>query len=270
MGHGAAIEPMMLRLYDQRRPFAWWAMRPFMLRYQTQYEARALPDWERLVMRRGVFVPELKLLYVINAKAASSSLRDMMFVLGGGSREAGPGRGLMFPTRRWQELVASFTDPAVYKFTVGRHPVDRAVSSFFNLFVDRRNGFEWRHIPYMGRTGLTFGDRSSGNFDRFLDYVEEVQAESEMFCDEHLRLQTHNVGARNMTYNRIGHYETLPEDIALVMAEAGIGRYRDEMLGWANKSSAKSSGFAPNPAQIHRIERIYAEDYDRFGYPRSA
>ncbi len=245
-------------------------MRPFMLRYAAQYEARDLPDWQRLVMRRAVFVPELKLLYVTNQKAASSSLRDMMFMLGGGSREAGPGRGLNFPSKRWREVVAAFDDPAVYRFTVGRHPVDRAVSSFFNLFVDRRNGFEWRHIPYMGRTGLAFGDSSSGNFDRFLDYVEEVQAESEMFCDEHLRLQTHNVGARNLRYNRIGHYESLQEDVRRIMDEAGIAQYRDEMLGWANKSSAKGSGFAPNPAQIHRIETIYAEDYERLNYPKTS
>jgi hypothetical protein len=259
----------MLRLYDQRRPIAWWVMRPFSLRYSTQYEARGLPDWTRLVMRRAVFVPELKLLYVINQKAASSSLRDMMYTLGGGSREAGPGRGLMFPTRRWREVVAAFEDPGVYRFTVGRHPVDRAVSSFFNLFVDRKNGFEWRHIPYLGRTGLKFGDRSSANFDRFLDYVEEVQAESEMFCDEHLRLQTHNVGARHMKYDRIGHYETLADDVREIMAAAGISRYRDEMLGWANQSTAKNSGFTPTPAQIARIERIYGEDYERLGYPLS-
>ncbi len=257
----------MLRLYDQRRPVAWWVMRPFSLRYAAQYEARALPDWTRLVMRRAVFVPDLKLLYVTNQKAASSSLRDMMYTLGGGSREAGPGRGLKFPSKRWREVVAAFDDPGVYRFTVGRHPADRAVSSFFNLFVDRRNGFEWRHIPYLGRTGLKFGDRSSANFDRFLDYVEEVQAESEMFCDEHLRLQTHNVGARHIQYGRIGHYETLAEDVRRIMAEAGIGQYREDMLGWANKSSAKGSGFAPSPAQTARIERIYAEDYERFSYP---
>lgn len=259
----------MLRLYDQRRPVAWWVMRPFSLRYAAQYQARALPDWSRLVMRRAVFVPELKLLYVTNQKAASSSLRDMMYTLGGGSREAGPGRGIKFPSRRWREVIAALDHPEVYRFTVGRHPADRAVSSFFNLFVDRRNGFEWRHIPYMRRTGLRFGDPSGANFDRFLDYVEEVQAESEMFCDEHLRLQTHNVGARHLQFDRIGHYETLAEDVRRIMAEAGISQYREEMLGWANKSSAKGSGFVPNAAQIARIEKIYAEDYERLGYALS-
>lgn len=260
----------MLRLYDQPRPFVWWAMRPFSQRYKTQYAARALPDWKRLVMRRAVFVPELKLLYVINAKAASSTLRDMMFRLGGGSRETGPGSGLKFPTPRWPELVAAIDAPDVYRFTIGRHPVDRAVSSFFNLFVDRRNGFEWRHIPYLRRTGLKFGDPSHANFERFLDYVEEVHAESEMFCDEHLRLQVNNVGARHMRYDSIGHFETLAADVRQIMTDAQIGIYDNEMLGWANKSSAKGSGFQPTPTQIARIEGIYAEDYKRFGYPKSA
>lgn len=260
----------MLRLYDQPRPLVWWMLHPFSRRYKTQYEARELPHWKRVVMRRGVFVPELKLLYVINAKAASSSLRDMMFRLGGGSRESGPGDGLKFPTPRWQELVDAIDAPDVYRFTVGRHPADRAVSSFFNLFVDRKNGFEWRHIPYMGRTGLKFGDRSHENFDRFLDYVVEAQTESEMFCDEHLRLQTHNVGARHITYDRIGHFETLNEDILQIMEDARVVRYRDDLLGWANKSTAKGSGFQPSAAQLARIESIYAEDYERFGYARTA
>lgn len=260
----------MLRLYDQPRPLVWWAMSPFSLRYSVQRQARALPDWKRTLMRRAVYVRELKLLYVINQKAASSSLRDMMFVLGGGSREAGPGRALIFPTAEWRELVASFDDPQVYKFTVARHPVDRALSSFFNIFVDRRNGFGWRHRPYLRRTGLKLGDASSANFDRFLDYIEDAQAESEFFCDVHLRLQTHNISARNMQYNRIGHYEDLRQDVGQIMADAGIKQYRDEILNWANRSSAKDSGLVLSPAQIGRIESIYAEDYQRLGYELSS
>ena len=257
----------MLRLVDQPRPFTWWAMRPFSQRYRAQYEARRLPDWQRIVLRRTVFVPELKLLYVINAKAASSSLRDMMFVLGGGSRQAGPGEGIYFPSARWAEAVAALEDPDVYRFTVGRHPVSRAKSAFTNLFVNHNNGFEWRHIPYLRRTGLKFGDASAANFDRFLDYIEEVQAESEMFCDAHLRLQTHNTGARHVKFNRIGHYETLAEDVRQIMAEAGVAQFTDATLGWANRAREKGGGLELSPAQIRRIETIYAEDYERFGYP---
>jgi hypothetical protein len=258
----------MFRLVDQPRPFTWWVMRPFSERYRVQYEARALPDWQRIVLRRTVYVPQLKLLYVINAKAASSSLRDMMFVLGGGSRQAGPGRGIYFPSSRWRDVVAAWTDPSVYRFTVGRHPVSRAVSAFTNLFVNQNNGFEFRHIPYLGRTGLKFGDASPANFDRYLDYIEEVQAESELFCDAHLRLQTHNTGLRHLNYNRIGRYENLSGDIAAIMADAGVTTYTPAALGWDNKALTDSAP-ALAPAQIARIETIYAEDYERFGYPRT-
>ncbi len=257
----------MLRLVDQPRPVAWWVMRPFSARYRVQYDARHLPDWQRIVLRRTVYVPKLKLLYVINAKAASSSLRDMMFVLGGGSREAGPGDGIYFPSPRWREVVAAWEDPGVYRFTVGRHPVSRAVSAFTNLFVNRNNGFEFRHIPYLKRTGLTFGDGSSANFDRFLDYIEEVQAESELFCDAHLRLQTHNTGARYLRYNRIGKYDALAGDVAAIMAEAGVSSFTPAALGWDNKA-IREAGLTLTPAQIARIETIYAEDYERFGYAR--
>jgi hypothetical protein len=257
----------MLRLVDQPRPFTWWVMRPFSERYRVQYDARELPDWQRIVLRRTVFIPELKLLYVINAKAASSSLRDMMFTLGGGSPGAGPGRGLYFPTRRWREVVAAWTDPAVYRFTVSRDPASRAVSAFTNLFVNRNNGFEFRHIPYLRRTGLKFGDASPANFERFLDYVEEVQAESELFCDAHLRLQTHNVGARHLKFSRLGRYESLAADVATIMAEAGVSSFTPGALGWDNKA-LRPSGLQLTPAQRDRIGRIYAEDYNRFGYPQ--
>jgi hypothetical protein len=258
----------MLRLADQPRPFTWWVMRAVSQRYRVQYDARRLPDWQRIVLRRTVYVPELKLLYVINAKAASSSLRDMMYVLGGGSREAGPGRGIRFPSARWTEVVAAWSDPEVYRFTVSRHPASRAVSAFTNLFVTRNNGFEFRHIPYLRRTGLKFGDASSANFDRFLDYVEEVRAESELFCDAHLRLQTHNTGARHLSFNRIGRYESLAADVAAIMDEAGITSFTPAALGWDNRA-LKDTGLSLTPAQIARIESIYAEDYERFGYART-
>lgn len=259
----------MLRLVDQPRPFVWWAMQPFSARYRTQYAARALPDWQRIVLRRTVYVPEHRLLYVINAKAASSSLRDMMFALGGGGRGRGPGRGLYFPTPRWREIVAAWADPAVYRFTIGRHPASRARSAFTNLFVNRNNGFEWRHGPYLKRSGLIWGEDSPANFDRFLDYVEEVTAESELFCDAHLRLQTHNTGARYLAYDRIGHYEALTEDVRDIMAAAGVAGYGDEVLGWHNKARSER-GWGLTPRHTERIEAIYAEDYERFGYARSA
>lgn len=257
----------MLRLVDQPRPLVWRMLAPFSLRYRVAHEARDLPDWQRIVLRRAVFVEKLNLLYVRNAKAASSSLRDMMFELAGGSREAGPGAAVYFPTADWRRLVAAITDPAVFKFTVGRHPVDRAVSAFTNLFVTGRNGFAWRHRIYLGRTGLRFRDGTSDNFSRFLDYVEEVQAESALYCDAHLRLQTHNVGARHVAYARIGHFETLPEDVAEVMREAGVTGFRPQMLGWFNRSRGEGA-LVPTAAQVRRIEGIYAEDYERFGYPR--
>jgi hypothetical protein len=259
----------MLRLVDQPRPFTWWVMRPFSRRYGVQYDARKLPDWQRIVLRRTVYIPELKLLYVINAKAASSSLRDMMFVLGGGSRQAGPGNGIYFPSDRWREVVAAWTDPSVYRFTVSRHPVSRAVSAFTNLFVNRNNGFEFRHIPYLKRTGLKFGDASPENFDRFLDYVEEVQDESELFCDAHLRLQTHNTGARHMSFSRIGRYENLASDVTAIMADAGVTIFTPAALGWDNRA-LKDAGLALTPAQIARIESIYAEDYQRFDYAKAS
>lgn len=257
----------MLRLNDQRRPFVWWALSPFSVRYRSQHAARALPDWKRLVLRRSVYVPQYKLLYVINQKAASSSLTDLLLALGGGSADSGSGSALAFPTRQWQDLVAAADDPSVYKFTVARHPVDRAVSSFFNLFVDMDNGYSWRHVPYVQRTGLRFHDSTHSNFDRFLDYVEEVQRENELFCDGHMRIQTNNVAARDMHYDRIGHVERLREDVREIMQAAGVAAYRDDMLRWTNKSSV-GGRFAPSSAQIERIETIYAEDYERLGFTR--
>ena len=260
----------MFRLNDQPRPFVWWLLSPFSVRYSAQREARHLPDWKRLVVRRGVYVPELKLLYVINQKAASSSLTDLLVALGGGTAGSGSGTTILFPTRRWQALATAAEDPEVYKFTVARHPVDRAVSTFFNLFVDMANGYSWRHVPYVGRTGLKFRDPSPENFDRYLDYVEELQNENELFCDGHMRIQTNNVAARQVRYDRIGHVERLREDVREIMAAAGGGRYRDDMLRWANKSSAGDSRFQPSPAQIARIETLYAEDYERMGYARQS
>src|SRR5690606_2185837 len=106
------------------------------------------------------------------------------------------------------------------------------------------------------------------NFDRFLDYVEEVQRESELFCDTHLRLQTHNVGARHIAYARIGAYESRRADAAEVMRDAGGVSFVPAALSWDNQAR-RDSAWSPDPSQVERIEAIYREDYERFGYART-
>jgi len=95
--------------------------------------------------------------------------------------------------------------------------------------------------------------------------VAEVQRESPMFCDVHLRLQTHNIGLRHIAYSRLGKYESLVADVAEIMREANVASYTPTALGWDNKAR-RDVGWTPDARQVTRIESLYAEDYERLGY----
>lgn len=255
----------MLRLVDQPRPIVWAMARHVSRKYQFYYEQRHLDDVTRIVLRRALFVPEHRLLYVRNAKAASSTLRD--FVVDVARAGAGEGRKLRSGPKDWDALLPALTDPAVYRFTFVRDPAARAVSSFFNMFVDRNNGFEWRHIPYAAVRGLRFGDASSANFDRYLDYVEEVQAESDRFCDTHLRKQIHNIGYGKVQYDFVGKSEAVAEELMRMAADANLVEVLQHLMpAQVNRSSREKSSFALSREQRSRIEQAYAEDYEAFGY----
>lgn len=257
----------MLRLVDQPRPVAWRVLRFVSPRYQRAYEMRNLADWERIVGRRSLYLPARQFLFSRNAKAASSTVTRI--VANAGRELAANGEaGLV----TWLEAGAGIADAlsgdTVYRCSFVRHPALRAVSAFNNMFVERNNGFEWRHIPYLRRYGLKFGEASAANFDRFIAYAADAIAESPDFCDAHLRLQSRNLGLPHARFARLGRVENYDTDLAAIVREGGIA----DLVGTVPKARRNATGpkgyRAPTQAQLDALYTLYEEDYDRLGYTR--
>lgn len=258
----------MLRLVDQPRPVAWRVLRFVSKRYQRAYEMRHLADWQRVVGRRALYLPARQFLFSRNAKAASSTVTRLVAQAGRTLAERGE-QGLLGWLELGADIAAPLQDATVYRCSFVRHPALRAVSAFNNMFVDRNNGFEWRHVPYMRHYGLVFGEATSANFDRFIAYARDAMAESPDFCDAHIRLQSRNLGLPHMAFNRLGRVETYADDLARIVAEAGLADLIDPVRPTReNRSGPKGYG-APTQAQLEALYALYEEDYDRLGYARA-
>lgn len=256
----------MWRLYDQPRPIAWWFLRFVSDRYRHAYNNRQLEDWQRIAVRRAHYLPAAGILYVRNEKAACSTLGRVM--QNAGCRlEARGETGHLEGMRATEAILPALNDPGVYRFSFVRHPVTRALSAFNNLFAHQQNKARWRHYPYLGRTGLRFGEASEANFDRYIAYVREVMGESAMFCDNHIRTQSINLGVGHISYNRIGKIENYDADLQQILEEGGIADIAGPgKTGKLNRG--QSGGFlSPTNAQLREIYAIYEEDYQRFAYP---
>ncbi len=226
---------------------------------------RQLADWERIAVRRAHYLPSAKLLYVRNEKAACSTLGRIMQNAGDRLEKSGAA-GQLEGMGASDAILPALTKPDVYRFSFVRHPATRALSAFNNLFAHARNKARWRHYPYIGRTGLRFGEVSERNFDRYIAYVREVMAETDMFCDNHMRLQSINLGMEHITYTRIGKLESFEDDLGTIAQEAGIGELIETRRTGRINRAAGGGYLSPTSAQLRELHAIYEEDYDRFGY----
>ena len=259
----------MTRLVDGRRPALWWSLQLVSPRYRAQWESRHLPDWQRLLARRGTFSPGLPFLYVHAPKAASSSVRALLLA---GLRRRFSGesgrRLLVSGPEQWQETLRRAGDPKVVRFSFALHPVTRALAAFNDLFITGLHPYAWRHRRHLRRSGLRPGEASEANFSRFLDYVEEVLAESREFCDPHLREQWRNLLLDHVDYTELGRVESFDADMRRIAGRIGLGHWlTDDLLTVERNRSGGAGPFeSPSDNQVERIGRIYVEDIRRLGY----
>ena len=243
---------------------------PFSARHRLKARISEQPVPIQLVFRHIIMSDDLKLLFVQNSKAGCTSTAQLIFEYSRGHRYDGnihlKGSKLVRGLSNWDIVSPALTDSSAYKFTVVRHPVDRALSGFKNFFVDKRN----RIYPKYRRVISAFGYRDDAdfapNFDAFLDFIETSLERSPDFTDPHFRAQVKNVAFGTISYDRICRLENFAEDIALVFAEAGL---EFANLGEAVKvkgNPTKMQSFAPSEDQKNRLRKIYRDDFEAFGY----
>ena len=147
-----------------------------------------------------------------------------------------------------------------------RHPEKRAVSAFSNIFAEKANHVTQHHLAPLVSRGFDDAKPFSENFAIFLDYVEESLALDPEYTDKHFRPQKRVIALDAFTYGFIGRMENYVADLKEAFALAGQADYlTDEVLGRRFNPSG-SAREQLDAGLRRRLETIYAEDYETFGY----
>ncbi|MCP4189144.1 MAG: sulfotransferase family protein [Planctomycetaceae bacterium] len=147
---------------------------------------------------------------------------------------------------------------AFFKFTVVRNPIARVRSAY----LDKIARSPARKAKYVRRKqGLSKNEPVS--FDMFLDYLEC----GGIIENGHWSLQKDLLFFPVEQYEVIGKVENLQADLSLVFARI-YGEDRE--LIKANKHKINRNELILSSDQKKRIQKIYQEDFELFGYPLSA
>jgi hypothetical protein len=209
-------------------------------------------------------LPEHDVIYVKNPKAGCSTILvwldrihtgDYDFEFTNVHREHRLPKLRDVGRHKVQEMLAG----SAYRFSFVRNPLRRFESVYWDKMV---HDPVWRHnIPT--RLGLDVDPDTVISFEQFLAAVEEQDPVSGM--DPHWRPQHVNLMNPLVTYDRIGRLETFEEDLLRVREEAGLPRVPLRLRN-VSRHEQTESVYDGRPDLVRRVERIYAVDFELYGY----
>lgn len=252
-----------------------------MVRHKLQHlDPQAIAD--RLAY--GSFVSlEHKILYIETPKAACTTIKEFLrdlceappikFVIGP-LRET---RREMFIHVRANVPLPSLLDldqetqrrvltaPDFLRFGIVRDPYDRLVSAWRNKILPCEPGYEYVYRNIMGDIP-PMHDKRELSFEQFLGFVE---GEPDLgTCNPHWRRQTDLLLYPAIPYTHIGRLERFQDTVSLI--EQHVGRDPPVTFGKSNSAGA-GSGYSPIDKEMAaRILRLYAADFEAFGYPKES
>lgn len=249
-------------------------LRLFSERYRDKLEQHTIDPRLRVVLNHSVVTDDCRLLYVKNSKAGCTSVTHLLYFYNRGKEfderfrsEIHNTSDLKKGVKNWKTLKCGRNRPCTFSFV--RDPLTRILSAYHDFCSDQRNPNSPQHLGNMQRMGFHAGLPERRKFDLFLDYVEMCMADSRLFCDRHWRLQKVNLGMDVMSYDFIGRVENYRDDMRAILLHIGRFDLVDSPLleRRYNRSKATSARLQPTAVQKQRIQRIYRDDYECFGYP---
>jgi hypothetical protein len=211
-----------------------------------------------------------KFVFVKNSKAGCTTIAQLMYHYCHGKFFKGSVHrtrdGLRQGITYWMDYETASLSRSAFTFTFVRHPETRLLSAFKNFFVDWKNRSARIHFHSLRRRGFDEAGELARNFDVFLDYVDESLSKDALRTDRHWRLQVLNTGYGLIDYQFIGKVENFDRDIQEVFSLAGVPAppTKDCLAIRFNRSAHHD--FTISKTQRRRIERLFAEDYEAFGY----
>jgi hypothetical protein len=211
-------------------------------------------------------VPEHGIIYVKNPKAGCSTILVWLDRLHTGDydfRFSNIHKEHRLPTvgEVGRTVVARMLSGAAYRFSFVRSPLRRFESVYWDKIVPRRSGRQWPTLPQALGVDLEPGTVIS--FERFLSIVEQQDPVSEM--DPHWRPQHVNLLHPLVTYDYVGRLESFAADLEHIREAAGLPHVPLELRNSSRHSGAESV-YDGRPDLVRRVERLYATDFELYGY----
>lgn len=235
---------------DPAGAVSWAQVRPYFRRWKVKTYIRPLPQHN--------------LLYVKNPKAGCSSVLAWLDRLHTGEHDAvirNIHNNNRLPTIQdvGRRRVLRMLSGGAYRFSFVRNPLSRFESVYWDKLV---SDLRWRRRNVPAAMGLP-GPSEPVSFERFLSAVEEQDPMTEM--DPHWRPQHVNLMHPLISYDHVGKLESFDADFSRIREEAGLP---DVPMVARNKSSRTSSEsvYDNRPDLVRRVERIYATDFELYGY----
>ncbi|WP_158547710.1 sulfotransferase family protein [Rhodosalinus sediminis] len=157
------------------------------------------------------------------------------------------------------------------RFTVVRNPYDRVLSAFLNKVALGEEGSDSRKRRFRVVPG--WGEATPDGFARFVAFLDERG----LHHDRHWWPQRELLVMPPERFHLIGRLETLPEDMARLLTMIGRDPERARSLGQPHPleasqplkitgATAKRAAFY-TPQLAQTVGRLYAADFETFGYP---
>jgi hypothetical protein len=244
-------------------------------------------DLPKIRLLSSYVLRDAKLAYVVNPKAACTSIKWILSDLAGFPPERFTETIRPASTRyqaihqnrgKWTgvpslsqlddaELAEITPDNGWFVFSATRHPATRVFSAWQNKLLVREPSYTGHHKePWYPRIPRTTQDVLD-DFFTFVDHLADPGMA--MREDMHFRLQSELLHVPGMPYDRVYDTKEFPQFLDDLRAHlARVGFTREFSVRRTNETPLPPLAAAFPPPVLEVIERVYDSDYDAFGYPR--
>lgn len=228
----------------------WKTRMGIQIRYTIKEFARSC-RYGMVQNRHFIILREKKLVYLVNAKVANTSIKQTFTkdILGDGYDIH------KYPFEQASILSKEFED--FYSFTFVRNPFIRLVSCYISKYegdLDKkmsRMAFEYYLL------GILKKDRGFEHFAKRVAHIPDC------FSDRHFRSQyclTHDFKGRKLVKD-IGHLENIGEEFLVIQERFDLGK-----LPQYNQSKDYSWMDYYTPEIARLVYKRYRRDFENFGY----
>lgn len=232
--------------------------------FQSYYRARIaklLNSRKGELRLRYHFAPNIKAIYVCNPKVAGSTIMRSLASADNpdvltrydnlSTMEA---RADISSEKNLKPVWAAMNDPDFFKFTFVRNPYTRCVSCYRDKMSESS--------PIRYRDSLDLPAKGDISLNEFLSAISKQKSDA---MNRHWRPQSELI-PQSFKLDFIGRFESLVEDLTYVLDHLGIEGDSIKALDHHSTGVGTTVLDEISVREIAAINKIYAEDFARFGY----